>query len=201
MSGPPYQPPHGQPRPPPPGTVRRTIGQTPVQPGAGGPPPQSPGITRWLIGISVLFMGVGLVWAIVVFTTTGMSFGSEDWPNTLGMVTDCVKEPTDPKADTPARSQITYRYDVDDRRYSSSNYSLQGYRNFNCADYPLGKAVRVYYAPWRPSLATLTPGSDSSDVRLQMVGAFVCMLAGLLIGAFQVAILFRPQWVRMERPR
>ncbi|MEN0064182.1 MAG: DUF3592 domain-containing protein [Myxococcota bacterium] len=187
-----------QPRP----RVVRTIGQQP-----GGPPPPSPprppeasnALTRGLLAFATLCLAVGMVWAMFVFGRYRIAAGSRDWPNTLGQVMDCREGVSTPSNRDQLRNELTYRYDVDDQKYVSRNVSLEGYQAFDCADYPLGKAVRVYYAPWRPKLATLTPGEGAGNLSTQFAGAIVCMLIGLLLGASQVAVLFRPEWMRPVR--
>ncbi|MEO0604779.1 MAG: DUF3592 domain-containing protein [Myxococcota bacterium] len=198
MSTPHRPPPHHPHAPTPDGRpqVVRTIGQGP--PGEGEEEDQKgirSAFARYGLLLSLILLAIGLVWTGTLLSQRGSAIDTSEWPNTLGMVLSCNEDVRVP-GENRTETQVEYRYDVEGRRYSSDTVTFGPYRPFLCTDYPLGKAVRVYYAPWRPSLATLTKSGGDADLTSQLGGSLLCMLAGLLLGASQIAILFQPEWMR-----
>ncbi len=193
---PPSHHPHAPPPPGRPPTVRTIGGPDPdLDDEASARRKINRAIARWGLGLSVLFVAIGLVWgALTLRQRGGATVDTSDWPNTLGMVISC-EEGVAVEGERRTHTRVEYRYDVEGRRYTSNTVSFDNPRNFPCTDYPLGKGVRVYYAPWRPSLATLTH-EGGRNLPEQLGGALLCVLVGLVLGVTQVGILVGPTWVR-----
>lgn len=168
----------------------------------GAPPPEGPdrNFARWGLGIAGFFIFVGIGWTVMLLGQRPPDANSQEWPNTMGMVLSCEQDITTPEHRNEPHNRIIYRYDVDDRRYEGESTTLGTLHTFVCAEYPLGKAVRVYYAPWQPRTSTLTPeATEDVDLSGQLGGAMFCLIAGIALGVVQVAILFGPEWMRARR--
>ncbi len=93
---------------------------------------------------------------------------------------------------TSYRPEITYRYTVDGREYTSRTYQFMGVGQGSQAAatgivsrYPVGGKVTAYYDPRRPSVAILDP--TPVDVTAIYIGAAVVwVVVGGLVGFFML---------------
>lgn len=189
-------PPHPHaPTPPDRPQVVRTIGAGPAGEGPDDDlQATNAALARWGLGLSLLAILIGLVWSAMLLRQSANLVDTSEWPNTLGMVLECSENVPLPN-ERRTHTHVKYRYDVEGRRYTSTRVAFGPVTSPPCSRYPLGKAVRVYYAPWRPSQATLTQ-SEGGAMPAQLGGAFFCMLVGLVLGITQVGALVRPAWAR-----
>ena len=114
---------------------------------------------------------------------------AEGWPQVMGQVETSFMSQV---AAWPAPI-VTYRYEVDGRRYHRSRVRFGGTGGMNPTDaeqllagYPKGAEVPVYYDPQRPGRSVLLHGEAAANKGL-MWGAG-CMAAAPLLGAAVVAL-------------
>ena len=121
---------------------------------------------------------------------------ADRWPHTTGEVLESTvlsgwtgssdESPGDPRF----RVRVRYRYAVDRREYSGQRMTLTRQQlvcqHESTADilrrqeFPVGKAIRVYYNPARPRSATLDRSVDNKVLLL-------VLLAGLALPSFALA--------------
>jgi hypothetical protein len=141
------------------------------------------------IAVTLLLLGAALVgytlWCLVV------SFRSRSWPEVAATVVSArVVENRD--EGTRYEFQMSYRYSIDGREFTSSRVRIGGQilsgspgsPNKQMSAYPPGKKIRVHYCPTNPSLSVLEPGPHFPDLLLLVLESVIVTNAwNLLTGA------------------
>ena len=130
------------------------------------------------------------------------------WPRTDGQIVRVYFSQSQPDDETRRMSasiDITYRYVVGGRTYSSSSIAPYtfGWQNSGHArkqhdDYSADMAVRIAHDPHDPRVAYLEPGPSSTSLMLLGVG-FIFGLPGLFI--WRLAVLERRAAAQREAAR
>lgn len=117
-----------------------------------------------------MLVGLGIfIFGIVVRRRLN---ASESWPKTAGVVRESAVEPQWVKVGSGnmyvVSPKVLYEYEVEGRKYSSSQLSLieRNTANENLARekserHPVGQQVTVYYNPQKPEFATLEVGDPT----------------------------------------
>ena len=144
-----------------------------------------------------LLIAVGLAGFSYLWRLGETGRAAEAWPTVLGEITDSRIDSRlrrgggDASAREEYKALLTYRYRYNGVEYSASTVSFPdaGYQQSmagaaaRVAQYPLGKAVKVYVNPAQPAQACLEAGRHWTVwIGLALTLLFVAAGAGLLLG-------------------
>lgn len=117
---------------------------------------------------------------------------SVTWPTATGIilesaVTHEIREPNNPKKTQESYfAKVRYNYTVDEKQYTGTRIAFGDHRSDTdtlaqeiVARYPMGKEIKVYYAPDEPQSALLEPGVTGQVYFMPIFGGILCAV-GLL---------------------
>jgi hypothetical protein len=110
-----------------------------------------------------LLIGGMVVWALVLGVRAFKKIKeSKNWPKTSGIITQSSVETGFVNREFIASPKVTYEYEVDGQRYTSSQLSVIEWNSADVASareraekFRPGQRVDVYYDPKNPSFAIL----------------------------------------------
>ena len=121
---------------------------------------------------------------------------SRNWSETEGEI--IVSETKWDKGAETDKASIKYVYTVDGNKYSSNYVTITSIKDISVfswgskkflREYPVGKKVKVFYNPYKPSLSLLVPGLRIAILEYFMLGVFLIGLGGSLILSSIVGII------------
>ena len=122
------------------------------------------GRSRPLVVIGGVLLGFGLINIVIAIAFNHSQIRTGFWPTTAGLIE--VSESRRFRSG-PASAQVSYSYEVDGRRYSSSRITTRdsSYEDIRFAmeaadRFPVGETVTVSYNRRNPSEAVLEAGYD-----------------------------------------
>lgn len=116
------------------------------------------------------------------------AYKSSSWIQIQGVVTESALVTPPLKKDQPRIfvPEITYRYEVSDKKYKNNQISFErefkdgAYAKGFVDKYPKGKPVTVFYNPGNPSQSVLEPGIKLSALITTCAGAFMTLFSFIL---------------------
>lgn len=147
-----------------------------------------------LLGITVFFSGR------VVFPYFQQAWDSNDWPSTMGFITQSEVDETAGEYGNKRRLLFTYRYEVNGVLYHNSGRYMNegetpqrakgGLYKF-AEEHPSGDSITVYYNPYEPGNASTFTGT----YWLHWVMLGLCIAFAYLT----IKLLFFPDSVKFRR--
>lgn len=119
---------------------------------------------------------------------------SQSWPTVEGTILQSqVIHNSGYNQGSTYRAEIVYEYKVRARRYKGKNVCLsydvgtgdRGRAERRCAQYPVGRAVSVYYNPDKPVDACLEQRVDAPEFFIYIAAAFLFFGLGMILGFIQ----------------
>jgi hypothetical protein len=140
--------------------------------------------------MSLVFIAIALVLLYYARSVSAKAQQSLSWPQAEGAISHSavlqrMQQSSDSTNAATYKADVTYRYKVQGRDYSSERISLADFssstgRAQGIVDrYPDGATVTVYYNPANPSHAVLERGSTTGIGVLYLIGG-IFAAAGLL---------------------
>jgi hypothetical protein len=126
---------------------------------------------------------------------------SKSWPKTVGIIVKSSIEPGFAQAGRGnyifvVRPEVTYKYEVNGEKYTSSQLALIEYNSANqklargkAERYSRGQQIEVYYNPRKPGFAVLEVG-DPTDGKLPF-GIIIFGLAVTIAGIVWLLIVHK----------
>lgn len=127
-----------------------------------------------------IFLLVGLGLSVWGWTILQDARASASWPSAEGRVIGSeVTRSTDADGGDSYSPEVTYSYTVENASYTNDliKFGENAYGSRNkaeeiAANYPVGRAVTVYYDPEQPDLSALEPGVTAGSFIVLCIGAF-----------------------------
>ncbi|MCE9624332.1 MAG: DUF3592 domain-containing protein [Deltaproteobacteria bacterium] len=138
--------------------------------------------SRGIFSYLLLFVAfLGLIFLGVGGLSLWEEISSAKWPSVGGIVIQSeIKRWPRKKSDYDYRAQFLYQYQVEQRTYASDRISTDRNRFKSkmageeaLAEYPVGKAVVVFYNPDHPEKALLKTGLRFGTLAKTCLGAFL----------------------------
>jgi len=143
----------------------------------GTRPTKKPGKANPII-LGLLFIVIGgFVFFMWGLPPMQYAHSSKDWPAVPGEITRSEVETYRSDGKTQYLADIVYKYSVEGKTYTSSKVTV-GDPPFTSnispakrtqAEYPVGKAVDVYYDPEAYSSSALKPGIQNNDIIVALI--------------------------------
>jgi Protein of unknown function (DUF3592) len=141
--------------------------------------------------MSVVFIAIGLGLLYHARSLSAKAQQSLSWPSTEGLISHSavllrMQQSSSSATAATYKADVTYRYKVRDRDYSSERITLADFSSTSgraqgiVNRYPDGASVTVYYNPVDPADAVLERGGTSGIGLLYLIGG-VFAAAGLLL--------------------
>ena len=140
--------------------------------------------------VGVIFLVIGLIFVFVGYYVVKGAKKVEKWPATKGVVVDSkvVSHLDSESNQTMFAPAITYRFKVEGKEYTSSDYGFMNmsYNNPRKAEdivkkYPVGKEITVYYNPENPYKAVLVKNSSFFIYIPQILGGLFTVIGAALL--------------------
>jgi hypothetical protein len=158
------------------------------------------------IGLGVLLIGGGIGGLVYLSSAQKKARESRSWPTVKGRITQCDvvrKGGTTGRGVSNVRYEIelAYSYTVDGKRFRGDRMQVFGVSHKfeddaqeHARQYPVGKAVPVYYNPDDPEDAVLEPGIVPSA---SVQGGRWASIGGVVVGVIVLLLaLFGGRWTR-----
>lgn len=131
----------------------------------------------------LIFIAIGVGFSLWGWSVLQDARASESWPTTSGEILSSNVRVDDDDEGTSYFGDVSFRYVVNDKVFTSDNVSFGQYGSGNrshaegiVARYPVGGQVTVYYDTNEPQTAVLEPGVTWSSYFLLGMGAlFTCI--------------------------
>lgn len=133
--------------------------------------------------LAILLLATGMVVALDIAVGWGIyrQWRSEDYASTTGVLLRSEVHERRSDGRTYRRGDLHYRYEVDGRTYEGTRYRFGVFsgRGVGFArSHEVGDDVEVFYDPYAPGRALLSPGIEGSDV---LAALFAAPFTGFLM--------------------
>lgn len=149
-------------------------------------------LVKYLLGW--LFATIGFAIIIQQQYLKRKARASQSWPSVEGEILGSqVIHRAGYNQGSTYRAEVVYEYTVKARRYKEKNVCLsydvgtgdRGRAEERCAQYPLGRAVTVYYNAKNPADACLEQRADTPVFFIIIAAAFLFFGWGIILGLLQ----------------